>query len=59
MGRVAEYKKFADDCRQPARTMRKPEYRQQLEQMAIAWEMLALEDEAQLKTEAQDSGRAA
>jgi hypothetical protein len=53
MRRVAEYRRFADDCRKLARSLRKPEHRQQLEDMATAWEMLALEREAQLKKEAE------
>jgi len=48
MRRVEEYRQFAEDCRQLARTLRKPEHRQQLQEMATAWEMLALEREAQL-----------
>lgn len=56
MRRVAEYQRFADDCRQLARGLRKPEHRQQLEQMAVAWEMLALEAE---EKEAMRFGRAA
>jgi len=53
--RVSEYKKFADDCRQLALRLRKPEHKQQLQQMATAWEMLALEREAQPSQEAKDS----
>jgi hypothetical protein len=52
---VSEYKKFADDCRQLALRLRKPEHKQQLQQMATAWEMLALEREAQPSQEAKDS----
>lgn len=59
MRRVVEYKRFADDCRQLARTLRKPEHRQQLEEMATAWEMLALERETQLAKRGEDSDRAA
>lgn len=59
MRRVAEYRRFADDCRQLARSLRKLEHRQQLEQMAVAWEMLALEREARLAKEAQGSDHAA
>jgi len=59
MRRVAEYWRFADDCRQLARSLRKPEHRQQLEDMAVAWEMLALERQAQLAKEANGSEEAA
>lgn len=59
MRRVTEYQKFADDCRKLARTLRKPEHRRQLEEMAVVWEMLALEREAQLSTTPKKSDRAA
>ena len=59
MRRVAEYKRFAEDCRQLARTLRKPEHRQRLAEMATAWEMPGLEREAQLAKEEKDSNRAA
>jgi hypothetical protein len=59
MRRIAEYKKFADECRQLARTLRKPEHKQRLELMATAWEMLALEREAQLGYKRTDSERGA
>jgi hypothetical protein len=59
MRRVAEYQRFAEDCRTLARSLRKPEHRQQLEDMATAWEMLALEREAQLARKSKNSDRAA
>ncbi|HEU0175940.1 MAG TPA: hypothetical protein VFV58_16875 [Blastocatellia bacterium] len=59
MRKVAEYRRLADDCRQLARRLRKPEHRQQLEEMATAWEMLALEREAHLAKEGTDSDQAA
>lgn len=55
MRRAAEYRKFADDCLQLARRLRKPEHRQRLQEMATAWEMLAVEGEAELAKEAQAS----
>lgn len=58
MRRVAEYQRFADDCRQLARTLRKPEHKHQFEQMATAWEMLALEREDQLAKKGKDPDRA-
>jgi len=57
--RVDEYRKFADDCRQLALRLRKPEHRHQLEQMATAWEMLALDRETQLAQEGKGSDCAA
>jgi len=48
MMRVAEYQRFAEECRQLARSLRKPEHRQRLQDMAAAWEMLALERESEL-----------
>jgi hypothetical protein len=59
MRRVVEYKKFADECRKLARSLRKPEHRQQLQEMATVWEMMALEREAQLGKKEKDSNRAA
>lgn len=60
MRRVAEYRRFADDCLKLARSLRKPEHRHQLEEMAMAWEVLALEREAQLaKEDKKDSDCAA
>jgi hypothetical protein len=47
MRMASEYKRFADDCRQLARTLRKPEHKQRLQEMAAAWEMLAVERESQ------------
>jgi len=59
MRRVDEYKRFAEDYRKLARSLRKPEHRQQLEYMTTAWEMLALEREARLPKQRKDSGHAA
>lgn len=45
MLRVTEFKQFADECRELAARLRKPEDKQRLQEMAVAWEMLALERE--------------
>jgi len=43
MSEVAQYKKNAEECRELARSMPRPEDRARLEQMAEAWEQLAAE----------------
>lgn len=48
MLRVIEYKQFAEECRGLAARLRKPQDKQRLQEMAVAWEMLALEREEQL-----------
>lgn len=58
MRRVSEYKRLAEDCRKLARSQRWPQQKRQLEEMAIAWEMLAVEREAQLAEKSADSDEA-
>lgn len=59
MRMVSEYMRFAEDCRRLARPMRNAKHRQQLEEMATAWEMLALRREAQLAKQPKGSDQAA
>ncbi len=54
MPRSSEYKRFADECRELARILRKPDRKQRLQEMAAAWEMLAVEFDAQLASGDQD-----
>ena len=49
--RVAEYRKFARDCRRLAAMLTKPEDRQALELMAIGWEKTAEERETTLRSQ--------
>lgn len=43
MRTAAECQQFAEDCRRAAAKMTHPQDRERLQQMAAAWEMLALE----------------
>ena len=45
MLKVSEHKQHAAECRDIASRMRNPEQRHQLEDIAQAWEMLAIERE--------------
>jgi hypothetical protein len=49
MKTVAEYRKFAEDCRELASKLRNPDDKRALELMATAWDKVANEREAQLK----------
>ena len=49
MRTVAEYRKFAEDCRQLAAKLSDPQDRLALELMAKGWEKVADEREAALK----------
>ena len=48
MRKVAEYEDHARECRQLAARMKDPIHKQQLEDMAEAWTMLAKEREKQI-----------
>lgn len=48
MRKVAEYEQHAEECRRMATGMKDPKQRQQLQEMAAAWEMLAVERKKQL-----------
>ena len=48
MRTVAEYRKFAEECRRLARTLTKPDERDALAVMAATWEKLAKKREAEL-----------
>lgn len=43
MRKVSEYEQHARDCRHMAASMKNPEHKKQLQDMAEAWEMLAAE----------------
>ncbi|MGB6799819.1 MAG: hypothetical protein WBE48_25475 [Xanthobacteraceae bacterium] len=49
MKTVAEYRQFAQDCREMAARMDDPQDREALELQANAWEKVANEREAKLK----------
>jgi hypothetical protein len=45
---VAEYRKFAEDCRELAAKLNTPDDKRAQELMATAWEKVAIQREAQL-----------
>lgn len=47
MRTVAEYEQFAEDCLRAAAKMKDPQDKQRLQEMAAAWDMLALEQKRQ------------
>ncbi len=49
MKTVAEYRQFAEDCRQLAEKLRAPDDKHAVLLMATAWDKVANEREAQLK----------
>jgi hypothetical protein len=55
MKKIAEYEQHAAQCRQMAAKATNPDHKMWLEQMAHAWDELALDREARL--EKQQSGR--
>jgi hypothetical protein len=48
MRKVSEYREHAKECRQIATSVKDPQHKQQLQDMAEAWDMLARELERQL-----------
>lgn len=48
MRTVAECKRYADNCREAAAKMKDPQDQQRFQEMAAAWEMLAVEREGKL-----------
>jgi hypothetical protein len=53
MKTVAEYRKFADDCRQLAAKLTNPDDRRAVLLMATAWDKVANERETQLRDTAE------
>ena len=43
MQRILEYHRFAEDCRKLAESLVNPRQKQKLQDMAVAWDMLAIE----------------
>jgi hypothetical protein len=52
MRKVSEYQEHAKECRQMAAFMKDPQHKQQLQDMAEAWDMLAREREKHLAKQA-------
>ena len=47
MQRILEYHRFAEDCRKLAESQVNPRHKQKLQDMAAAWDMLAIERKSQ------------
>jgi len=43
MQRVLEYHRYAEECRKLAELLVNPRHKQKLQEMAAAWDMLAIE----------------
>ena len=43
MQRILEYHRFAEECRKLAQVLVNPHHKQKLQEMAAAWDMLAIE----------------
>jgi hypothetical protein len=43
MQRTLEYHRFAEECRKLAEVLINPRHKQKLQEMAAAWDMLAME----------------
>ena len=48
MQRVLEYHRFAEECRKLAEVLISPRHKQKLQEMAAAWDMLAIERKLEL-----------
>jgi hypothetical protein len=48
MQRILEYHRFADECRKLALALANPRHKQKLQEMAAAWDMLAIERKREL-----------
>jgi hypothetical protein len=48
MQRILEYHRFAEDCRKLAEVLINPRHKQKLQEMAVAWDMLAIKRKREL-----------
>jgi len=48
MQRTLEYHRFAEECRKLAEALVNPRHKQKLQEMAAAWDMLAIERKREL-----------
>jgi len=48
MQRILEYHRFAEDCRKLAESLVNPRQKQKLQEMAAAWDRLAIERKLEL-----------
>jgi len=59
MQRILEYHRFAEECRKLAQVQVNPRHKQKLQDMAAAWDMLAIERKSQLDEKKPDRERRA
>jgi hypothetical protein len=48
MQRILQYHRFAEECRKLAELLINPRHKQKLQEMAAAWDMLAIERKLEL-----------
>jgi len=48
MDDIAQYRKYTDECRDLAATVKNPEHKEQLLEMATAWEMVVRQQNSEL-----------
>ena len=48
MQRILEYHRYAEECRKLAELLINPRHKQKLQEMAAAWDMLAIERKLEL-----------
>jgi hypothetical protein len=56
MQRTLEYHRFAEECRKLAGCLVNPRHKQKLQEMAAAWDMLAIERKRELDEKKPDGG---
>jgi hypothetical protein len=49
MQRILEYHRYAEDCRKLAESLVNPRHKQKLQEMAVAWDLLAKERKLDLE----------
>ena len=54
MQRILEYHRFAEECRRLAELLINPRHKQKLQEMAAAWDMLAIERKQELNDKKPD-----
>jgi hypothetical protein len=56
MQRVLEYHRYAEECRKLAELLINPRHKQKLQEMAAAWDMLAVERKLDIDEKKLDQG---
>jgi hypothetical protein len=55
MQRILEYHRYAEECRKLAELLVNPRHKQKLQEMAAAWDMLAIERKLELDEKTRSS----